>query len=623
MKLPVQTQRERAFRLFESESEPALAPLRPELLRFSRNLTWSLSQGQWSALVRRWHDRPDQEFERGRVLLRIGLADMAVSPLAGAARRGGAHRLELYGEALAASGSLEQALEPLERALAIAPGRFWARLWRAECLRRLGRRKEAANDIAAARRLRPRSPWPYLIYGRPGDLDAAVARAPREAWLRLIRGWGLLERGRMKAAMADLNHGLARAPFCRWGFILRARARLGVCDDSGARADIETALKMGPDLGTAKRAWRPGDLRGGERRALDKAISRRPGEGWLRAWRGQLGYDELRPRPALEDLRRAVLLDPSCGWARAFRARAEAVWLGEREAERELTQAFSDAPGCAWILLWRGLLRGRRGDKAGAGRDFAAAAGAHPDYALSRGWVGERRRSIGDAEGALKEYDAACELDPDYGFHFERRRKILWSMGLSGPAFDDMEAAVRRESRFRWAHGKTPGDLSRADAELGALLNRMPESVAARAWRGETRLQAGDLTSAGVDLDAAIAARPESPWPRAWRAELSLLEGNPRAALAHADSAIAGDRRYARAWGARARALSALGRRAAAIAAFNRVIELDFGAAWAYGERAQLLLAMGKESAAARDLERAQALDPGLRARTKAAERAR
>lgn len=612
MSLARPTPRETALRLLEWDPEESLGAPRSSLLGFSRLPRREAGLGSWSVLSRRWLGHPDKDLERGLLLLRLGLPDAAVSPLERAAADGEAGASELLGEALAGAGRLESALATLERAVAARPDRLWARLWLAECLRRTGRPRDASRARAEIRRRWPDSPWPALAAGRAGDareLARGAALAPREAWARLALGWSLLERGQSAAAEAELSAGLARAPERRWALVLRARARLERGAFESSRSDLEAVLRLGPDLGSARRAWREGDARDAERRALDRAIARRPDEGWVRAWRGQLGFDALRPEAALDDLRRGVALDPACGWARAFLARAEGVWRGEAR-EDEMTRAFGDAPDCGWILLWRGLLRSRGGDAAGAGRDFAAAAKSRPDHALARGWLAERRRALGDLGGALVEGDAACELDPGYGLHFDRRRRTLWSLGRADSAFEDMELAVRREGRLRWARGRGAAEAAGAAAELSAFLEKRPGHAGALAWRGETRLESGDAAGALADLDAALALRPGAARPRAWRAELLLSRGELGAALVEADAASACEPGYARAWGAKARAAAALGLVRPALEAYGRAIELDFGAAWAYVERARLLLSAGRRREALSDLERARALDP-------------
>ena len=359
-----ESDRERAWRLLELDPEESLGAPRVSLLRFAPALRRRLSRGRFAAEARRAKG-PAKE----RLMLRLGLPDAAVASAAP----------EVRGEALVASGRAADGADALAGTRS-----FWGLLWLAEARRRTGDARGAARALAAARRLRPGSPWPFLVSGRadrPADLDRALALAPREPWALLARGWRRLDAGRAAAAEADLTAGLSRAKGNKWGLVLRARARLLLGRFEEARADLEAALSVDPDLGSARRAWRPGDAPGPELRALDAAIKARPGEGWLRAWRGQLLYDSLRPETALDDLRRGVALDPACGWARAFLARAESLWLGAEAAERELARAFSDAPSCGWILLWRGLLRAKRGDAAGAGRDYAAAASRHPAYA--------------------------------------------------------------------------------------------------------------------------------------------------------------------------------------------------------------------------------------------------
>lgn len=85
------------------------------------------------------------------------------------------------GAALLKLGRPAAAARELEAAVAAHPADAESRVWLAEALLALGRRKEALGHLRRARRLSPRSPWPDILEAsaRPSAAGALLRRAAR------------------------------------------------------------------------------------------------------------------------------------------------------------------------------------------------------------------------------------------------------------------------------------------------------------------------------------------------------------------------------------------------------------------------------------------------------------
>jgi tetratricopeptide (TPR) repeat protein len=479
-------------------------------------------------------------------------------------------------------------------------------------LLQLGDFREMERSISDAKKLKPRSPLPFLIQGRVGHLEAlesAKALGPTDPWIRFTLGWTHLIQGNVTDAEKELTVGLRRARWCKWAYILRARARLRRGDVDAARQDLESALTIDPDIHATHRSWSTIDGDPEEILELNYAIHSNPNAGWLLAWRGLIYFNLLLPDQALDDFRRAVNLEPNCGWARAFLARAESLWLTTGKSITELRTAYISSPQCRWILLWQGYFNAKRGDYKAAAKNYNSVLKSHPHYALAYGWSAKLRAEMGDLTGGLLQIDLAVELDPTYGFHFERRRRILWSLDKPDAAFHDMVLAVRREGRFRWSGGQKREEDLNSHLQLDKHLRIYPHDDWALAWRGDTRLAMGNLSGALNDLNSAIALSPNEPWRRAWRGDVKLHLRDYQGALDDAELSLKGDPQYSRAWGVRARALISVHKFKEAISSLNHVINNDFGAAWAFHERAKILMQQRRYGEAIHDLQRTIALD--------------
>ena len=116
---------------------------------------------------------------RGQFLLWAGRYAEAARALEGALsldpRYAWAHAW--LGAARMLSGDPVRGLSDIERGLSLDPRDLEGRLYRAECLLRLGRRAAARRELAAAARLEPHRPWLHVLRA----LDAAESGRPQAA----------------------------------------------------------------------------------------------------------------------------------------------------------------------------------------------------------------------------------------------------------------------------------------------------------------------------------------------------------------------------------------------------------------------------------------------------------
>ncbi len=245
----------------------------------------------------------------------------------------------------------------LDAAVAAAPRQAYLYAWRAETRRRLGDASGALEDCERALRLDPRE---------------AVARVCR-ARLRLARGdaRGVVRRG-------------ARRPAPR----LRGSAARGGARPPGARG-----RPRGPALARRRLQTRQ-PLRLAQPRAGGRRTSARPPVGGPGARRRPLGRQaadldrEWRlsqgdASGALALLGEAARLDPARAWAWGFRGEAFAVLGRRRDAEASLTRALKLDARFARGFLARGRLRLDARRAAAAERDFTAALAVDRDLAAS------------------------------------------------------------------------------------------------------------------------------------------------------------------------------------------------------------------------------------------------
>jgi tetratricopeptide (TPR) repeat protein len=318
-------------------------------------------------------------------------------------------------DAAAAQADPERAVRLYERVAELDPGRFAARIGRAEALAEAGRHDDAAQAFRSAAELAP---------GEPA-LQAALARSPslpaeqRAAhWLRA----GELQRDRFETEAARAS--FEEAGRADGGLLGRARRSVAALNErignhGEALLSYEEAATLGgtrdPELllGLGRTRAASQDREGAAaafREALAQAPELAPALGGLGEVLVEAGKDE----EALPHLEKAVALDPSDVDARRALARARAR-RGHSQAALEILEG-SDLPasvserGRAVLLEDAARLRREAGDLAGAERSLGAAVALEPDDPPLRTALASLYETQGQAERAEAELAVAARL---------------------------------------------------------------------------------------------------------------------------------------------------------------------------------------------------------------------
>ncbi len=272
--------------------------------------------------------------------------------------------------------------------------RAWRGLWRLvggdaageRDLRIAAEGQGAASVIAAvglSQCARRRGRWTQAC----DRLDTAVRRAPREGWLRRLRAKARFDGGDREGFLADCEaenlrdegigtfayalgvagggysvpNLLAKAelalraqPRAYWLLALRGDLRRSpeVKDHEGSAIDFEAAALL-----SSRPGWIYGHLArvrqglGDERRAraaADEAVSREPGCGWLRTWRGEVKRKFRDLDGAAADFDAAMELDPDyeLTWACRGAVRVSRGLTAEGRADFETALAL--CPSLDW-----------------------------------------------------------------------------------------------------------------------------------------------------------------------------------------------------------------------------------------------------------------------------------
>jgi len=193
------------------------------------------------------------------------------------------------GHALFRLQRFEEVIPPLEEALAREPGNPRAEITLGATYQALGRSEDALASFSAA--------IEHDDGSTGGDAYAG-------------RGGVLLNLGKPKEALADLEVAIERSPEGAQNWANRAFARMQLGQLTEAQADLDEALQRDPTLGSA---WANlagvrealGDTAGAVE-ALDRGIEHEPDNGQLWMFRGQFHLEGGRPREAAADLEQAL-----------------------------------------------------------------------------------------------------------------------------------------------------------------------------------------------------------------------------------------------------------------------------------------------------------------------------
>ncbi|VVJ25022.1 Uncharacterised protein [Amycolatopsis camponoti] len=333
----------------------------------------------------------------------------------------------------------EKALEALARAIDLDGSRLWARAFRGDTYRVMGRFDEAVADF-----------------------DHVIDQDPENDWALACRGAAYQEAGRFDEAIADLDSALRIDPEDTWDIAMRGETYrlMGKLDE--ARADFDRALEASPDY------------------------------RWVLGSRGVLHRDAGRVAEALADFDRALQLEPEYLWAIAHRGETHRVMGHRDEALADFGRALAIRPEYEFVLACRAQVHLSFERHEAALADLDRAIELSPDYGWALTERGSLQTFLGRHEAALADYGRVRELHPDGTSVLDKRAATYREMGRYDDALADLQDVLRREPKDAWVRYQVglvrwrQGDRNAATADFAAAVELERELVDAAprdAWR--------------------------------------------------------------------------------------------------------------------------------------------
>lgn len=572
------------------------------------------SAGAWRLAVRalrratRSGNAVRYETELGRALLHLGRADEACAAFERAlhARPDDVATLDAYSAALEARGRLETAYNVARHTARLAPGEAMVQARAGSIALRLGRVNEALEL-----------------------LDRAVALDSRLVDAHVHRGRALLLLGRAEAALAAAHHARSLAPDRAQPWVLAGEALIALDRDPEARPLLERAVALDESLLPAHAALRDVLARAGDYAAAvtvaSRAVALAPGDPAHHMRLGELLLESDDLMRAEEQLQHALQLEARARrddekgsaitaecHALLSRVRARAAdW--ERAIDHARTAVALAPDEGSYRALLAAALEGA-GDLAAAIAELENAAAREPERADWQLRLGQFYRRAGDNATALPYLRrAASSSGSADDYHV---------LALCLRALDDLPAAAEA---FEQALRLRP-DAAAWRAELaevhtargwhGEALAELNQAIAAAPglagiWRARARAQlvVGQVEGARADLVEALRRDPRDAESYALLAGVLLDLGHPARALDIAQRAVVLQPEALHHRHALARAFRANGRRAEAVRQLVHALDASSPAQW-WAELADDYLALNDLPAARDALERAVAAAP-------------
>jgi len=352
--------------------------------------------------------------------------------------------LHLLGVVAFQRGRYEEAVQWIDRAIALNPKHAGYHSNRGNALRRSQRFVEALASHERAIDLDPRSADVHhnrgLVLndlGRFEEALASFARAialePRHALAHANRGNSLKELRRFDEALASYDQAIALDPASAESHYNRGNALRGLERFEEAVADYDRAIALRPSFAEAhyNRAVSLGDLDRPEEAVAgyDRVIELKPLYAEAHYNRGAALQRLDRPEEALASFERTLAVKPEYAEAHSNLGNVLKGMGRLDEAMARYDRAIAIKPAFADAHYNRGVVLGelQRLDEALAAYDRAI--GISPELAVAHNNRGETLKALMRLDEALESYDRAAALRPGYGDALCNRSLVMLMQG--------------------------------------------------------------------------------------------------------------------------------------------------------------------------------------------------
>ncbi len=468
-----------------------------------------------------------------------------------------------------ASGSVDRALETLEKAEGLIPGRPEAYYFRARGLWLVGRREEALRELEVATARHPAFIPAQLLRrsiageGREGFqvfLSSAEKSGGVHSWpMAWLEATEASSRGQWTEAVAaygkllDLEQGTGE-PFT--GFTLEARLGRGIAHLAAGehvlaagdflRAEEEWRSAPAPSLLLGEAYLKMGDTQRAEERfrslwettsfrdevAVESSIIYSTGF-WHREaleWAERISNRAIRERArinflvemgrpgnAAEAALELLASDPNDPLSLAWAARGLAGAPAEAERALEVArQALQSEPHDSSVNLVTGLACQTLRLFPEAIERFQKARDADPSSCLPRYFIGMCLADQGEADRAIQIFQEYLEVYPDDHFGHNELGRCLWRKGEREEALKQVTIAAEKHPRCSWAilsRGRQLGLLGRlreGEEELRkAIRIASPIRIENHSLLAENLIEQGRFPEAMESLLAALRLQPD------------------------------------------------------------------------------------------------------------------
>src|ERR1043166_1237856 len=482
-------------------------------------------------------------------------------------------------------GMTEEALDTLERYLALDPDNVLALAARGDMLRVAGRGDEAMQSV-----------------------ERALTKDPDNVLALATRGQLLHEKGLTEEAVKDLERALKLDPGFDWSqkALGSAYLDLGLSDAalkvlgqylSGHADDVEALGLQALALGSAGR----------DKEALEvfrRAAELAPASVWLQIEMGKT-YGKVEDYAEyLNSMDRALALDPNNVQALALRGDALRLLERPKEALPSLDAALEIDPENAFVLGTKGQVLRALGQTADAVEVLRRAAERGPqlDWVLEELSAALYESDLYDE--ALATLDNLLKLKPDSVVAWRYKSATLMMKERYEESLEAIEQSLKLDPENAWALGQKGFLLRRAgEAEAAvAALRRSAEISPKYDWvyveLGLAQSSLGAPAEALEAFEQALALRPNNVLALVYKADMLRVLGRLDDALQAAEQALALSPDDALAMGVKGQVLHGQERYEEAAGVLQRAVSLDPDLAWTQAELGTVLFRLNRHEEA-------------------------
>jgi tetratricopeptide (TPR) repeat protein len=471
------------------------------------------------------------------------------------------------------AGRAEDARTRAEAVLAREPGDIDAHVLRGNALAGLKDFEAAVEEIEEAIKLEPGRSASYTSLGA-----VELARGARDQAERAFKTAVELDPTQVVGHLALANH--------YW-----AAGRL-----SEAERSIRTALELEPSNPLANRAMGLFCMMNGRMADAEPYV-----KSMARAASAPLSLVDYylvagRPRDAIRELEHLKTDRQFSGAAERRLVNAYAA-AGDTARSRELVDAIlAREPRDAEMLLAKGQILASAGKPDEAFQQVKLASEAAPDWAVAQFALGKALAARGDVEAATRAFHEALRLNPRAtAVHVELARLYLVD-GSAAEALRSAKEAVRAQpesvdASLALANSLLAnGDVAAAAKTIDAVSGKYPDLTSVHVLRGRLRIGQKDLPGARASFETALRLDPNSLAALSGLSLLDLSAGKFADAKARVETRTAAEPRRAELLILSAQIHSASGELGEAERALRKAIEVNPSLLPAYAKLGGLLV---------------------------------